>query len=292
MVFAGVRRHPAALIAVGLQEPEENGFGLGGRCGAVERTATVLAFVDEEARLAAQAKHRPLSRVLDFLDGENAQVAVERHALLVLQSLEIEAGARTVVPVGRPGEAAAGVHTGERRMGDEDDGELPPDCKLLEQDDEPARVPADVFLAAEQVGQRVEDDDARPAPFDEFDEGVPERRGGDSPELGRCGGETGVAVGERQDVEIGAMREALAFLLEDRAQIQVHVLAVVLRSDEQHRLLRRLHAEPVAVGAHGYGKLKGERGLADPTLAGHERQCLVGDDVFDDPFPLRLGVVG
>ena len=129
-------------------------------------------------------------------------------------------------------------------------------------------------------------------PFDDPDEGVPERRGGDSPELRRGGGETGVAVGERQDVEIGAMREALAFRLEDRAQIQVHVLAVVLRSDEQHRPLSHLHAEPVAVGAHGYGKLQGERGLADPALAGQQRQRLVGDDVFDDPVALWLGISG
>ena len=252
----------------------------------------VLAFVDEEARLAAQAKHRPLSRVLDLHDGEGAQVVVERLALLVLWPLKIEAGARAVVPVGRAGKAAAGVHAGERRMGDEDDGELLPDRQLLEQHDEAAHVAAAVFLAAEQVGQRVEDDEARLEPFDDPDEGVPERRGGDSPELRRGGGETGVAVGERQDVEIGAMREALAFRLEDCAQIQVHVLAVVLRSDEQHRPLSHLHAEPVAVGAHGYGKLKGERGLADPAVAGQQRQRLVGDDVLDDPLPLRLGVVG
>jgi hypothetical protein len=88
------------------------------------------------------------------------------------------------------------------------------------------------------------------------------------------------------------MRKALAFRLEDRAQIQVHVLAVVLRSDEQHRPLSHLHAEPVAVGAHGYGKLLGERGLADPALASHERQVLVGDDVLDDPFSFRLWVSG
>jgi hypothetical protein len=74
-------------------------------------------------------------------------------------------------------------------MGDEDDGELLPDRQLLEQHDEAARVAPVVFLAAEQVDQRVEDDEARPAPFDEPDEGVPERRGGDSPELRRGGGD-------------------------------------------------------------------------------------------------------
>jgi hypothetical protein len=80
-------------------------------------------------------------------------------------------------------------------MGDEDDGELLSERQLLEQHDEAARVAAEVFVASEQVGQRVEDDEARLEPFDEPDEGMPERRGGDSPDLRRGGGETGVAVG-------------------------------------------------------------------------------------------------
>ena len=93
------------------------------------------------------------------------------------------------------------------------------------------------------------------APLDHPFEGAPERRRGDRRELVRRGGETGVTVGERQNVKTGQVRQALAFRLQDGAKVEINVLVLVFRGEEHDRTLRHLHAEPVAVDPHGDGEL-------------------------------------